>query len=108
MRSKTCARACTGSARPEAATALHAIWSSWNTGERLNFRGDFYSHTLMTPFFSPGPNPWGPPKVYLAAVGELSDGMTVYAIDQSSGALSKLKSYPTGKKPNWVEFLSLP
>jgi alkanesulfonate monooxygenase SsuD/methylene tetrahydromethanopterin reductase-like flavin-dependent oxidoreductase (luciferase family) len=24
----------------------------------------------MTPFFSPGPNPWGPPKVYLAAVGE--------------------------------------
>lgn len=45
---------------------------------------------------------------YLAAVGELSDSMTVYAIDQSSGALSKLKSYPTGKKPNWVEFLSLP
>jgi probable F420-dependent oxidoreductase len=51
-------------------SALHAIWSAWNTGERLNFRGDFYSHTLMTPFFSPGPNPWGPPKVYLAAVGE--------------------------------------
>ena len=24
----------------------------------------------MTPFFSPGPNPWGPPRVYLAAVGE--------------------------------------
>lgn len=45
---------------------------------------------------------------YLAAVGELSDGMTVYAIDQSSGALAKLKSYPTGRKPNWVEFLSLP
>jgi 6-phosphogluconolactonase len=34
--------------------------------------------------------------------------MTVYAIDQSSGALAKLKSYATGKKPNWVEFLSLP
>ncbi len=51
-------------------SALRAIWSSWNTGERLNFRGEFYSHTLMTPFFSPGPNPWGPPKVYLAAVGE--------------------------------------
>jgi probable F420-dependent oxidoreductase len=51
-------------------SALHAIWASWNTGERLNFRGDFYSHTLMTPFFAPEPNPWGPPKVYLAAVGE--------------------------------------
>jgi probable F420-dependent oxidoreductase len=50
--------------------ALRAIWASWETGERLNFRGDFYSHTLMTPFFSPEPSPWGPPKVYLAAVGE--------------------------------------
>jgi probable F420-dependent oxidoreductase len=51
-------------------SALRAIWASWNTGDRLDFRGDFYSHTLMTPFFSPGPNPWGPPTVYLAAVGE--------------------------------------
>jgi probable F420-dependent oxidoreductase len=51
-------------------SALRAIWASWNTGDRLDFRGDFYSHTLMTPFFSPGPNPWGPPRVYLAAVGE--------------------------------------
>jgi probable F420-dependent oxidoreductase len=50
--------------------AMRAIWSSWETGERLNFRGDFYSHTLMTPFFTPEPSPWGPPKVYLAAVGE--------------------------------------
>jgi probable F420-dependent oxidoreductase len=50
--------------------AMRAIWSAWATGERLNFRGDFYSHTLMTPFFSPPPSPWGPPAVYLAAVGE--------------------------------------
>jgi probable F420-dependent oxidoreductase len=50
--------------------ALRAIWASWNEGEPLNFRGDFYSHTLMTPFFSPAPSPWGPPRVYLAAVGE--------------------------------------
>jgi len=34
--------------------------------------------------------------------------MTVYGIDPSSGALTKLKSYPVGKKPNWVEFVSLP
>jgi probable F420-dependent oxidoreductase len=50
--------------------AMRAIWAAWETGERLNFQGDFYSHTLMTPFFSPEPSPWGPPKVYLAAVGE--------------------------------------
>ena len=51
--------------------ALRAIWTSWNEGTKLDFRGEFYTHTLMTPFFSPGPNPYGPPKVFLAAVGEL-------------------------------------
>ncbi|WP_406276707.1 TIGR03617 family F420-dependent LLM class oxidoreductase [Nocardia sp. NBC_00881] len=49
---------------------LRAIWEAWNTGSKLDFRGDFYSHTLMTPFFSPEPSPSGPPKVYLAAVGD--------------------------------------
>ncbi|MBV9564843.1 MAG: beta-propeller fold lactonase family protein, partial [Bradyrhizobium sp.] len=45
---------------------------------------------------------------YLAAVGELSDHMTVYGIDQNSGALTKLNSYSVGKKPNWVEFIGFP
>src|SRR5207249_10095130 len=47
-----------------------AIWSSWQEGTKLDFRGDFYSHSLMTPFFNPGPNPHGSPKLFLAAVGE--------------------------------------
>ena len=66
--------------------AMRAIWDCWNNGSKLDFRGDYYSHTLMTPFFSPGPNPYGPPKVFLAAVGEIvtevagevADGMLVH------------------------------
>jgi len=66
--------------------ATRAIWSSWATGERLQYRGEFYSHTLMTPFFSPGPNPHGNPPVWLAAVGErmtetageVADGMVAH------------------------------
>jgi probable F420-dependent oxidoreductase len=50
--------------------ALRAIWDSWNNGTPLKFDGEFYKHTLMTPFFAPGPNPHGVPKVFLAAVGE--------------------------------------
>ena len=50
--------------------AMRAIWACWNDGTKLDFRGDFYSHTLMTPFFNPGPNPHGDPRVFLAAVGE--------------------------------------
>jgi probable F420-dependent oxidoreductase len=66
--------------------ALRAIWRSWNEGTRLDFRGAFYRHTLMTPFFSPGPNAHGPPRVFLAAVGErmaevageVADGLCVH------------------------------
>ncbi|MBX6749470.1 MAG: TIGR03617 family F420-dependent LLM class oxidoreductase [Micromonosporaceae bacterium] len=50
--------------------AVRAIWSCWATGERLAFRGRFYQHTLMTDFFNPGPNPYGNPPIWLAAVGE--------------------------------------
>jgi len=50
--------------------ALRAIWACWQDGAPLEFRGEFYRHTLMTPFFNPGPIPPGPPKVLLAAVGE--------------------------------------
>jgi probable F420-dependent oxidoreductase len=51
--------------------AMQAIWASWEDGTKLDFRGDFYEHTLMTPFFDPGANEFGAPKVFLAAVGEL-------------------------------------
>jgi probable F420-dependent oxidoreductase len=55
--------------------AIRAIWSSWATGEKLAFRGQFYQHTLMTGFFNPGPNPHGNPPIFLAAVGELMTGV---------------------------------
>jgi probable F420-dependent oxidoreductase len=50
--------------------AIRAIWDCWNNGTKLEFRGDFYQHTLMTPFFNPGPNPHGVAKIFLAGVGE--------------------------------------
>lgn len=50
--------------------AVRAIWACWNDGTPLDFRGEFYRHTLMTPFFNPGPNPYGVPSIQLAAVGE--------------------------------------
>jgi probable F420-dependent oxidoreductase len=64
--------------------AMRAIWASWNEGEKLDFQGEFYRHTLMTPFFNPGPNKYGTPKVFLAAVGEL---MTEVAGEVCDGIL---------------------
>src|SRR3974390_1624914 len=66
--------------------AMRAIWRAWDSGERLRFNGDFYTHTLMTPMFDPGPSPYGAPKVFLAAVGprmtevagEVGDGLLAH------------------------------
>ena len=65
--------------------AMHAIWDAWESGGRLTFRGDFYRHTLMTPMFSPGANPWGRPPVMLAAVGPK---MTEVAAEVADGLLA--------------------
>jgi probable F420-dependent oxidoreductase len=69
----------------ELIAALRAIFAAWESGERLDFRGDFYRHTLMTPTFNPGPNPYGPPPIYVGALGprltravaEHADGLLV-------------------------------
>src|SRR6476660_2187830 len=66
--------------------AIRAIWDRWHTGAPLEFRGEFYRHTLMTPFFDPGPNPYGLPRIFLAGVGprmtemagEVADGFIVH------------------------------
>jgi probable F420-dependent oxidoreductase len=67
--------------------ALRAIWSCWQDGTRLAFEGDFYTHKLMTPMFTPEPQPHGFPKIFIAAVGEamtemcgeIADGMLGHA-----------------------------
>ena len=65
-------------------SAMRAIWDCWQNDTKLDFRGDFYTHTLMTPFFNPGPNQFGAPLVFLAAVGE---GMTKVAAEVADGLL---------------------
>ncbi|CAN5459897.1 LLM class F420-dependent oxidoreductase [soil metagenome] len=54
--------------------AIRAIWDTWENGTPLSFRGEFYTHTLMTPFFAPDRADlagFGVPKIFLAGVGEL-------------------------------------
>ena len=67
--------------------AMRAIWDCWYKGEPLQFEGEFYTHTLMTPMFTPTELRYGPPKVMLAAVGprmtevagETADGVIAHA-----------------------------
>jgi probable F420-dependent oxidoreductase len=80
--------------------AIRAIWDTWQNGTRLNFDGDFYRHTLMTPFFAPGPIAAGPPKVFVAAVGP---HMTATAAEVADGLV--LHSFCT---PSYVRATTLP
>lgn len=68
-------------------SAMRAIWDCWHNGTPLAFDGEFYTHTLMTPMFTPTDTQYGPPKVFLAAVGpmmtevagEVADGVLIHA-----------------------------
>jgi probable F420-dependent oxidoreductase len=70
----------------EVVLALRAVWATWQDGTPLRFEGDHFTHTLMTPFFDPGPLEWGPPPVWLGGVGprmtevagEVADGFMVH------------------------------
>ena len=61
--------------------AMHAIWDTWYTGEKLDFRGEFYTHTLMTHYFTPTDTQYGRPRIALAAVGPLMTKVAAEAAD---------------------------
>lgn len=62
--------------------AIRAFWDCWQNGTRLNYRGEYYKLTLMSPFFHPGPIKHPDIPIYIAGVnrglaklaGELCQG----------------------------------
>ena len=75
----------------ETVLALRAIFDAWEGIAPLAFRGEFTTHTLMTPAFDPGPNPHGRPPVLVGALGprmtevaaEVADGVLVMPFNSS-------------------------
>jgi probable F420-dependent oxidoreductase len=72
----------------EQIAAIHAFWHTWQSGERLSFRGDYYKLSLMSPFFNPGPIQHPHIPIYIAGVnpglaglaGEAADGFHVHPL----------------------------
>lgn len=66
--------------------AVRAVWQAWQQQRPLVYRGRYYSLTLMTPEFDPGPSAYGIPSIHIAAVnaynlqlaGELADGLRIH------------------------------
>lgn len=79
----------------EYVAALHAIWSVWRDGGKLQFEGEFYTHKIMTPMFTPEPQPYPAPKIFLAAVGEVMTEMCGEVADGHLGHPMVSKRYLT-------------
>ena len=71
----------------ETIEAMRAVWASWRAGgTSLNYRGEFYTLRLMTPFFAEPPLDYPDPPVYISAVneqmlklaGSLCDGVHIH------------------------------
>ncbi len=81
----------------ELVLAIKAIFDCWENGTRLDFRGEFYTHTIMIPAFDPGPNPFAPPPIFLggflprmtAVAGEVADGFFVHPFNSRKSILEK-------------------
>lgn len=100
--------------------AMRAIWATFQDGAPLDYRGDFYQFTLMTPFFNPGPIGHRPPKVFISAVGpyncrlvgELCDGIHVHPFHTVEYLRSHVRplveegAASTGRSIDDVEFSS--
>jgi probable F420-dependent oxidoreductase len=69
--------------------ALRAVWDCWQNGTKLNFQGDYYNLSLMTPYFNPGPIEHPHIPIYVSAVnpymlrlaGELCEGVRLHAFN---------------------------
>ena len=65
----------------EIVLATKAIFDCWEGVAPLQFRGEYTTHTLMTPNFNPGPNPFGAPKILVGALGPRMTEMTAEVAD---------------------------
>jgi probable F420-dependent oxidoreductase len=73
----------------ELVRGIRAVWQAWETGDRLAFEGEYYTHTRMIPAFSPGPNPYGTPPIFTAGfgpqmtevAGRVADGFLVHPVN---------------------------
>lgn len=61
--------------------AMRAVWDSWQNGTRLKYEGEFYSLSLMPPFFNPGPVKHPDVPVYIAGVGPYLSALAGEACD---------------------------
>lgn len=80
----------------EIVLAIKAIFETWEGKAPLRFDGELYTHTIMIPAFNPGPNPYGPPPIFLGGflprmtevAGEVADGFIAHPFNSRGSLLA--------------------
>jgi probable F420-dependent oxidoreductase len=80
----------------EIVLAVRAIFDCWEGKAELDFRGEFYRHTIMIPAFNPGPNEFGPPPILTGGfgplmtqvAGEVADGFIAHPFNSRKSLLA--------------------
>jgi probable F420-dependent oxidoreductase len=78
--------------------AVKAIFARWQGTAELDFRGEFYRHTLMIPAFDPGPQREGPPPIHVGGfgprmtevAGEVADGFFGHPFNSRASLLANV------------------
>lgn len=98
--------------------AIRHIWDAFDGKHPLEYRGEYYTHDYMQPFFNPGPTGYGQPRLFIAAVGpymcrlagELCDGIHIHPFHTVRYIEEFIKPYvneglaKAGRDPKSFEF----
>lgn len=81
--------------------SLKAIFHSFQTGDKLDYRGEHYAFTRLQPFFNPGANDCPAPAVFCGAVGPAMTRMVGATADG-------MITHPTNTPPRYIREVCLP
>lgn len=93
----------------ELVLAIRAIWDAWDGIAPLDFRGEFYTHTLLPPAFDPGPHEHGRARIHVAGVGphmvrvagEVADGLITHPFATRQSLQELVLPALGGKRPGF-------
>lgn len=81
--------------------SLKAVFNSFQSGDRLSFKGEHYSFTKLQPFFNPGPIEYPDIPILCGAVGPAMSKMVGRVADG-------MITHPTNSPPEYIREVCLP
>ncbi len=92
----------------EMVLAIRAIWECWNEGAPMAFRGEFYRHTLMTPFSTRVPTRTEHPRCFSQPLDQRCQKLLERYATDSSATASALRGFYAKSQSQLCSEASMP